>query len=400
MIKPGSIQPLPVKEVVEKGYLLGDSRQQVFIPKRDLKPDTEPGELVEVFTFYNEERELEATTRMPAIQVGEVGCFRVGNSNDLGAFISIGSKRDILIPAREQLESLETGRMTLVILLEDRENKRLYASTKLQRHLRNSEVPYKRGDEVSLTIAEKIDIGRRVVVDGKYIAVLFRQEITDKVRLGEKVKGYIRKVEGKDIVVSMQREGMELLDDARKKILDYLEQNGGYVRLNDDTDPEEIKLRLHMSKKTFKKAAGMLYKEGKVLLTKFGVKVNKTGVVPDGWQKNKIFEDDIQEERPDYTPRSERRPQRRDNDDNNDRPQRHERSSDERNSGERKSYSEKREGGRERERDERKSFTPKRDDQKPSRPERKYERKDDDGKFKERSDKPSPKKELTFKGKK
>jgi predicted RNA-binding protein (virulence factor B family) len=76
------------------------------------------------------------------------------------------------------------GRMTLVILLEDRENKRLYASTKLQRHLRNSEVPYKRGDEVSLTIAEKIDIGRRVVVDGKYIAVLFRQEITDKVRSG------------------------------------------------------------------------------------------------------------------------------------------------------------------------------------------------------------------------
>ncbi|MBX7051635.1 MAG: hypothetical protein K1X54_06340 [Flavobacteriales bacterium] len=397
MIKPGSIQSLPVLEVVEKGYLLGDTRQQVFIPKRDLKPNTEPGEQVEVFTFYNEDKELEATTRLPEIQVGQIGCFRVGNSNDLGAFISIGSKRDILIPAREQLESLETGRMTLVVLLEDKENKRLYASTKLQRHLRNAEINYKRGDEVMLTIAEKIDIGRRVVVDGKHIAVLFRQEMTDNVRLGEKVKGFIRKVEGKDIVVSMQREGMELLEDARKKIMDYLEQNGGYVRLNDDTDPEEIKLRLHMSKKTFKKAAGMLYKEGKVLLTKFGVKINKTGVVPDGWQKNKIFEDDIAEEQTDKKSsdrsrsksREDERPPRRNTDDrrsddrksrpsHSDRPK-DDRPRESRDRGERKSY-----GDRERREP--------REDRKPSSSEPRTEKRS--------GDKPAPKKELTFKGKK
>jgi len=74
--------------------------------------------------------------------------------------------------------------------------------------------------------------------------------------------------------------------------MNYLEANGGYVRLNDDTDPEEIKLRLHMSKKTFKKAAGMLYKEGKILLTKLGIKFNKTGEVPKEWEKNKMFADD------------------------------------------------------------------------------------------------------------
>lgn len=396
MIRPGSIQSLPVLEVVEKGYLLGDTKHSVFIPKRDLKPNTEPGEMVEVFTFYNEERELEATTRLPEVQVGEIGCFRVGNSNDLGAFISIGSKRDILIPAREQLENLESGRMTLIVLLDDSDNRRLYASTKLQRHLRNTDIPYKRGDEVSLTIAEKIDIGRRVVVDGKFIGVLFRQEMTDKVRLGEKVKGYVRKVEGKDIQVSMQREGLELLEDARKKILDYLEQNGGYVRLNDDTDPEEIKLRLHMSKKTFKKAAGMLYKEGKVLLTKLGVKVNKTGVVPDGWEKNKIFEDNIYEEQPDSKPYD--RP--RSKSDEDDRPPRKsydKKSSDD--SGSRRTSSDRPREDRpreNRERGEKKSYGDRerkepREERKPSsepRPEKRS------------GDRPGPKKELTFKGKK
>jgi len=291
-IHPGTIQTLPVFELVEKGYLLGSEEDYVFIGRRELKPKTEPGTEVEVFTYYNEERNLEATTELPSLQVGEVGCYRVLSSNSLGSFISIGTRRDILIPHAEQVESLEDGRMALVILLDDPDNRRLYATTKLNRYLRTREIPYKRGDEVMMTIAEKIEIGRRVIIDGKYVGALFRQEMTDNVRLGEKVKGYVRKVEGKDIVVSMQREGMELLDDAKVKIMNYLEANGGYVRLNDDTDPEEVKLRLHMSKKTFKKAAGMLYKEGKILLTKLGIKFNKTGEVPKEWEKNKLFAED------------------------------------------------------------------------------------------------------------
>lgn len=291
-IIPGTIQELPVLEATDKGYLLGESDYSVFIQKRELKPSTASGDVVEVFTFYNEEKELEATTRLPHLQVGQIGCFRVLTSNDIGAFISIGTRRDILIPLKEQNESLEEGRMTLVILMEDKESRRLYGSTKLNRHLRNNDIPYERGDEVSLVIAEKIEIGRRVVIDGKFIGALFRQEMTDNVRLGEKIRGFIRKVEGKDITVSMQREGMELLEDSKEKLMKYLEQNGGYVRLTDDTDPEEIKLRLHMSKKAFKKAAGMLYKEGKILLTKLGVKINKTGIIPAEWEKNKIFEED------------------------------------------------------------------------------------------------------------
>ncbi len=291
-IHPGTIQALPVFEVVEKGYLLGGDGDNVFIGRRELKPGMEVGEEVEVFTYYNEERNLEATTQLSTLQVGEVGCYRVLSSNSLGSFISIGTRRDILIPHQEQVESLEDGRMALVILLDDPENRRLYATTKLNRHLRGREIPYKRGDEVMMTIAEKIDIGRRVIIDGKYVGALFRQEMTDTVRLGEKIRGYVRKVEGKDIIVSMQREGLELLDDAKLKIMSYLELNGGYVRLNDDTDPEEVKLRLHMSKKTFKKAAGMLYKEGKVLLTKLGVKFNKSGEIPAEWEKEKFFDEE------------------------------------------------------------------------------------------------------------
>lgn len=299
-IKPGYIQRLPVLEAVEKGYLLGTESDHVFIARRELRPQTEPGTEVEVFVFYNEEKDLEATTRLPQIQVGEVGVFRALNGNDLGFFLDIGTRRDVLLPRRECADDFEEGRMALVVLLDDAENRRLVASTKVVKHLRTYDIPYKRGDEVSMIIGEKIEIGRRVIIDGKYVGALFRQEMMQKVRLGEKLKGYIRKVEGKDIVVSMQREGLDLLDDAKASLMAYLEMNGGYVRLSDDTDPEEVKLRLHMSKKTFKRAAGMLFKEGKVLLTKFGVKINKTGVVPDSAHAFLNEEDEEDEVKPFY----------------------------------------------------------------------------------------------------
>jgi len=101
-----------------------------------------------------------------------------------------------------------------------------------------------------------------------------------RVSEGDKVKGYVRKIEGKDVVVSMQKEGVDLIEDAAARLLEFLENNGGYIRLNDDSDPDEIKIRLRMSKKTFKKAAGLLYKREKVDLMKFGVKLLTDGQKP------------------------------------------------------------------------------------------------------------------------
>jgi hypothetical protein len=78
----------------------------------------------------------------------------------------------------------------------------------------------------------------------------------------------------------MQKEGVDLIEDAAARLLEFLENNGGYIRLNDDSDPDEIKIRLRMSKKTFKKAAGLLYKREKVDLMKFGVKLLTEGQKP------------------------------------------------------------------------------------------------------------------------
>ncbi|MFM7104259.1 MAG: S1-like domain-containing RNA-binding protein, partial [Flavobacteriales bacterium] len=124
---PGSIQKLPIVEILDKAVVLGTESETVVL--KTAIAGLEIGQEIEVFTYYDEERNLVATRQIPAIQKGGVGCFRVTNTNVMGAFIDIGSRRDILIPEREQIQTLEKGKMVIVILLEDRVNKRLFATT-------------------------------------------------------------------------------------------------------------------------------------------------------------------------------------------------------------------------------------------------------------------------------
>jgi predicted RNA-binding protein (virulence factor B family) len=47
-------------------------------------------------------------------------------------------------------------------------------------------------------------------------------------------------------------------------ILTYLEQQGGSMPFNDKSSPEAIKARFAISKGQFKKALGVLMKQGKI----------------------------------------------------------------------------------------------------------------------------------------
>ena len=74
--------------------------------------------------------------------------------------------------------------------------------------------------------------------------------------------GYIKTIrEDGKIDVVMQPFGFENIDEYKQKILDKLKDNYGLLYLSDKSSPEEIKQKLEMSKKNFKKAIGSLYKD-------------------------------------------------------------------------------------------------------------------------------------------
>ncbi len=282
IIQPGKIQTLLIHSIEGKFVHLGDAHDQVPLLRREFPGLAEEGKEVTVFTYFDNNKQLIATTQLPSIEVGDVGSFKIKNTNTIGAFIDIGTERDILIPFPEQKDELEEGRWALVILLYDEMSQRVFASTKLTKHLKNHYIPFERGDEVDMIIGERMEFGRRVIIEGKYLGVLFKQEMLRDYGEGDKCKGYIRKIEGTEITVSTQKEGVELIEEAMERILSVLESNKGYLRLSDESEPEEIKRYLTMSKKTFKKACGQLYKEQKITLTDRGIRLGGTTRIQEG----------------------------------------------------------------------------------------------------------------------
>ncbi len=282
IIQPGKIQTLLIHSIEGKFVHLGDAHDQVPLLRREFPGLAEEGKEVTVFTYFDNNKQLIATTQLPSIEVGDVGSFKIKNTNTIGAFIDIGTERDILIPFPEQKDELEEGRWALVILLYDEMSQRVFASTKLTKHLKNHYIPFERGDEVDMIIGERMEFGRRVIIEGKYLGVLFKQEMLRDYGEGDKCKGYIRKIEGTEITVSTQKEGVELIEEAMERILSVLESNKGYLRLSDESEPEEIKRYLTMSKKTFKKACGQLYKEQKITLTDRGIRLGGATRIQEG----------------------------------------------------------------------------------------------------------------------
>ena len=86
------------------------------------------------------------------------------------------------------------------------------------------------------------------------------------------MRGYIKNIRpDHKIDVALQKQGYESVEPNAEKILDELRASRGFLRLNDNSHPEDIKTVLKMSKKTFKKAIGALYKEKLIEIKEDGI---------------------------------------------------------------------------------------------------------------------------------
>jgi len=250
-------------------------RKTVFLPFEDLKNIVKVGQRIEVFLYQNERHEMEATTMLPKTAIGRFGGFLPKTITDIGAFFDIGTKRDVLVPKREMSEEVERGRPYLLTLRWDALRNRLGGSTRIYSFLERDNIELNHQQEVEVIFYDRIEAGWKLVVDGKYPGLLLKQDTHQRFRIGDIAQAYVKKIEETGALVMLQKEGISNLLESKEKVLNYVKSNGGYARLGDQSDPEEIKLRLKMSKKSFKSAIGMLAKEGVLVITKRGIKLAK-----------------------------------------------------------------------------------------------------------------------------
>ena len=280
MLHIGQHNTLTILRDTKVGLFLGNGNEvdDVLLPNKYVPKVFEIGEEITVFIYLDHEERPVATTLVPYIFLNEFALLRVDYINQIGAFMDWGMEKDILVPFKEQARPMEKGKRYLVYLYLDEKSNRLVASSKTNQFLDNENITVQNGDEVDLIISHITDIGINVIINQIHKGLVYNDEVyDDSIRTGDRMIGYIKNVrEDGKIDVSLQKLGYQNIEPNSELILDELRASKGFLRLNDNSSPEDIKTVLKMSKKTFKKAIGLLYKEKLIEIKDDGIYLIKT----------------------------------------------------------------------------------------------------------------------------
>lgn len=279
MLKIGKYNSLTILRDTKVGLFLGNPEKDpegihdVLLPNKYVPNQFEIGEELIVFVYLDHEQRPVATTLEPYILLNEFALLRVNYVNQVGAFMDWGMEKDILVPYKEQARPMEKGKRYLVYLYMDEKTNRLVASSKTNQFLNNDTLTVENGEEVELIVSHITEIGINVIINEKHKGLLYKDEVyDDAIRTGDRMRGYIKNIRPDNkIDVSLQKQGYESIEPNAEKILDELRASRGFLRLNDNSHPEDIKTVLKMSKKTFKKAIGALYKEKRIEIKEDGI---------------------------------------------------------------------------------------------------------------------------------
>ena len=267
-IELGKFNKLEVVKEVDFGmYLDGGEEGEILLPSRYVPEGCKVGDELDVFIYLDNEERLVATTLTPLAQVGQFACLEVAWVNQYGAFLDWGLMKDLFVPFREQKMKMQVGKNYVVHVHLDDESYRIVASAKVDRYLSKELPPYRPGQEVDILIWQKTDLGFKAIIENLYGGLLYESEVFRPLRTGMTLKAYVKQVraDGK-IDLMLQKPGVGKIDDFAVTLLKYIREQGGSTPLNDKSPAEEIYATFGVSKKTFKKAVGDLYKKHLVVL--------------------------------------------------------------------------------------------------------------------------------------
>jgi predicted RNA-binding protein (virulence factor B family) len=279
MLLVGRHNHLTISRINATGAFLATDEGDVLLPGKFIPAGAQPGMDLDVFIYCDSEDRLVATMQIPKAEVGEFALLRVTDIHDaIGAFLDWGLDKDLLLPFAEQPSPANKGEQVLVRLYLDQSG-RIAASARLEKFLQPADDSLNVGDEVDLMAYGVTDLGVKVIINHRYGGLLFRTELYDTPARGHQLTGYVRKIrtDGK-IDVTLRKGGAHEAMKDREIILTALRTRDGFLPLNDKSAPEEIAEALHLSKKSFKKAVGGLYKEGLIAMTAVGIRLRRKPV--------------------------------------------------------------------------------------------------------------------------
>ncbi|TRZ42600.1 CvfB family protein [Robertkochia solimangrovi] len=274
MIHLGRKNTLKILRHTSVGLFLGDEDgHDILLPNKYVPATYEIGDDINVFCYLDHDERPIATTLEPKIMLDDFAVLKVVEVNEIGAFLDWGMEKHLFVPYREQARKMEEGKWYLVYLYMDERTGRLTASSKTDQFLSNESLSVKRFEHVDLIVSRFTELGAEVIINNQHKGLVYKDEIFQELKLGQRLTGVIKKIrEDNKIDVSLQELGYRNLEPAAKHILDVLNDAEGYLPLHDKSEPDEIRDLLGMSKKSFKKAIGVLYKQREIEITDKGIR--------------------------------------------------------------------------------------------------------------------------------
>lgn len=250
-------------------YLDGGPHGEILLPNRYIPKDepTEIGDWLRVFIYRDSEDKLIATTQRPKVQVGEFASLKVVEITRVGLFLDWGLPKDLLLPHSEEKRPLQVGDHCVVYVYVDKHSERITATARLDRHLDQTPASYQPGEAVDLLIVEPSDLGYKAIINHRHWGLVHKNEIFKPLRPGRRERGYIREVrpDGK-VSLSLQPVGRDAGDSLQALIMQTLDENNGVLNLSDKSAAPEIARLFGVSKGSFKKAIGGLYRQGRIVI--------------------------------------------------------------------------------------------------------------------------------------
>jgi uncharacterized protein len=276
MINIGEYNVLEILREKEPGLFLGDDEgNEVLLPNRYKPESFKIYDKLDVFVYLDNEERLVAVTDKPFITKGEFALLRCNAVTKIGAFLDWGMMKELFCPFKEQAYKMVKGGWYLIYCYLDEETNRLVASSKTNHFLDNKELTISEFDEVDLIVSHPSELGMNVIVNKKHLGLIYKDNIFKDLSVGDKLKGVVKKIRpGNKLDISLGQIGYRNIEPNAQRILDELEDNNGFLPLTDKSDPEKIKSELQMSKKSFKKAIGSLYKQRLITIENEGIQLN------------------------------------------------------------------------------------------------------------------------------
>ncbi len=281
LVRLGKHNRLTVLREVDFGvYLDAGEVGDVLLPKRYVPKGTKEGDVLDVFLYLDNEERLIATTETPLVEVNEFAYLEVKWTNEFGAFLDWGLMKDLFCPFREQKADMVKGRKYLVYCYIDPITYRIVASAKIGKFLSDERPPYQSGDSVEILIMDKTDLGMKAIVDSKYVGLIFQNEIFQPIHVGDRLTAFVKQVrDDNKIDLKLQKYF------GKKRVTEFSEQllyrlcimPDGFCPLHDKSDAEDIYNTFGVSKKTFKRGVGDLYKHHYITLEEKGIRLTSEG---------------------------------------------------------------------------------------------------------------------------